>query len=211
MMPDSSPISPDAAIRKAAVDRLKWVIEMTADPRRRAAGRPVPFAAGGLQRQRPHGGREVAGRRGAAAGGRLRQTGQGQAGHRVSEPLRVLLPDDGRRRPEPGQGGRIIRTSRRCTTPSTPTSRRRTSRRRSRSSPDSFVHVHISENDRGTPGTGHVHWDETFAALHKVKYDGWLTIEAFGRALPDLAAATQGLARPVPGGGRGLHAEAWRS
>jgi len=26
---------------------------------------------------------------------------------------------------------------------------------------DSFVHVHISENDRGTPGTGHVHWDET--------------------------------------------------
>src|SRR5439155_17784427 len=21
-----------------------------------------------------------------------------------------------------------------------------------------FVHVHISENDRGTPGTGHVHW-----------------------------------------------------
>jgi D-psicose/D-tagatose/L-ribulose 3-epimerase len=56
---------------------------------------------------------------------------------------------------------------------------------------DSFIHVHISENDRGTPGTGHVHWKETFAALHKVKYDGWLTIEAFGRALPDLAAATK--------------------
>ena len=56
---------------------------------------------------------------------------------------------------------------------------------------DSFVHVHISENDRGTPGTGHVHWDETFKALRKVNYDGWLTIEAFGRALPDLAAATR--------------------
>jgi len=56
---------------------------------------------------------------------------------------------------------------------------------------DSFIHVHISENDRGTPGTGHVHWDETFKALRKVKYDGWLTIEAFGRALPDLAAATR--------------------
>jgi D-psicose/D-tagatose/L-ribulose 3-epimerase len=54
-----------------------------------------------------------------------------------------------------------------------------------------FVHVHISENDRGTPGTGHVHWDETFRALKKVGYDGWMVIEAFGRALPDLAAATK--------------------
>ena len=56
---------------------------------------------------------------------------------------------------------------------------------------DSFVHVHISENDRGTPGTGHVHWDETFKALRKAGYDGWLVIEAFSRALPDLAAATR--------------------
>lgn len=55
----------------------------------------------------------------------------------------------------------------------------------------SFVHVHISENDRGTPGSGHVAWDETFQALRQVGYDGWLVIEAFGRALPDLAAATK--------------------
>jgi D-psicose/D-tagatose/L-ribulose 3-epimerase len=54
-----------------------------------------------------------------------------------------------------------------------------------------FVHVHISENDRGIPGTGMVHWDETFRALREVNYDGWLTIESFGRALPDLAAATR--------------------
>jgi D-psicose/D-tagatose/L-ribulose 3-epimerase len=56
---------------------------------------------------------------------------------------------------------------------------------------DSFIHVHVSENDRGTPGTGHVHWDETFQALRRVNYDGWLVIEAFGRALPALAAATR--------------------
>jgi D-psicose/D-tagatose/L-ribulose 3-epimerase len=55
----------------------------------------------------------------------------------------------------------------------------------------SFIHVHISENDRGTPGTGHVAWDETFRALRQVGYDGWMVIEAFGRALPDLAAATK--------------------
>jgi D-psicose/D-tagatose/L-ribulose 3-epimerase len=54
-----------------------------------------------------------------------------------------------------------------------------------------FVHVHISENDRGTPGTGQVRWDEAFSALKKAKYDGWMVIEAFGRALPDLAAATR--------------------
>lgn len=51
-------------------------------------------------------------------------------------------------------------------------------------------HVHISENDRGVPGTGHVHWSETFRAIRDSGYDGWLTIEAFGRALPELAAAT---------------------
>jgi D-psicose/D-tagatose/L-ribulose 3-epimerase len=56
---------------------------------------------------------------------------------------------------------------------------------------DSIVHVHISENDRGTPGTGQIHWDETFRALKQIKYDGWLMIEAFGRALPALAAATR--------------------
>lgn len=52
-------------------------------------------------------------------------------------------------------------------------------------------HVHISENDRGTPGTGQVNWKEAFGALAEIKYDGWMVIEAFGRALPDLAAATK--------------------
>lgn len=50
-------------------------------------------------------------------------------------------------------------------------------------------HVHISENDRGTPGEGHNPWDETFAALAKHGYKGWLTIEAFTRNDPDFANA----------------------
>lgn len=50
-------------------------------------------------------------------------------------------------------------------------------------------HVHISENDRGTPGDGHVPWDETYAALAEVNYQGWLTIEAFSRNDPDFANA----------------------
>jgi D-psicose/D-tagatose/L-ribulose 3-epimerase len=52
-------------------------------------------------------------------------------------------------------------------------------------------HVHISENDRGTPGKGHIDWPATYKALKASKYDGWLTIEAFGRSLPALAAATR--------------------
>jgi D-psicose/D-tagatose/L-ribulose 3-epimerase len=52
-------------------------------------------------------------------------------------------------------------------------------------------HVHISENDRGTPGRGHAKIRETITALKGVGYDGWLTIEAFGSALPELAAATR--------------------
>ena len=56
---------------------------------------------------------------------------------------------------------------------------------------DVFAHVHISENDRGTPGTGQVRWAEAFSSLKKTGYDGWFVIEAFGRALPDLAAATR--------------------
>ena len=54
-----------------------------------------------------------------------------------------------------------------------------------------LAHVHISENDRGTPGTGQVNWPATFNTLAEIGYDGWMVIEAFGRALPDLAAATR--------------------
>lgn len=52
-------------------------------------------------------------------------------------------------------------------------------------------HFHCSANDRGIPGQDHVDWAGSFAALQSVGYDGWLVIEAFGRALPGLAAATK--------------------
>ena len=50
-----------------------------------------------------------------------------------------------------------------------------------------LAHVHISENDRGTPGDGQVRFDEAFASLAKINYKGWLTIEAFSRNDPDFA------------------------
>jgi D-psicose/D-tagatose/L-ribulose 3-epimerase len=56
---------------------------------------------------------------------------------------------------------------------------------------DKLVHIHISENDRSTPGQGGVRWDENFDAIVACGYDGWLVIEAFGLALPEIAAATK--------------------
>ncbi len=51
-------------------------------------------------------------------------------------------------------------------------------------------HVHTSENDRGTPGTGHIDWRGICLGLKDLRYDGWLTIESFGFALGELSAAT---------------------
>ncbi len=50
-------------------------------------------------------------------------------------------------------------------------------------------HVHTCENDRGTPGSGHVEWTDVFRALRDMGYDGWLTIESFGFAMGEISAA----------------------
>ncbi len=55
---------------------------------------------------------------------------------------------------------------------------------------DKINHVHISANDRATPGEDHVDWETTCRGLKGIGYDGWLTIEAFGSWIPDLAGAT---------------------
>lgn len=50
-------------------------------------------------------------------------------------------------------------------------------------------HVQVSENDRGTPGSGHVAWTAMFDVLADLGYDEWLTIESFGPNLGDFSAA----------------------
>jgi D-psicose/D-tagatose/L-ribulose 3-epimerase len=52
-------------------------------------------------------------------------------------------------------------------------------------------HVHISENDRSTPGCGNVRWKENFDTLHEIGYDGTMVVEAFGLALEKLVPATK--------------------
>jgi len=50
-------------------------------------------------------------------------------------------------------------------------------------------HCHISENDRGVPGTGHIDWKTYFSALKTIKYDRWLVVESFSSTVPEIACA----------------------
>jgi D-psicose/D-tagatose/L-ribulose 3-epimerase len=56
---------------------------------------------------------------------------------------------------------------------------------------DCLVHVHISENDRSTPGAGNVRWPENYDTLKEIGYDNLMVVEAFGLALEKLVAATK--------------------
>lgn len=51
-------------------------------------------------------------------------------------------------------------------------------------------YIHLSESDRGTPGSGNVRWDEVFAALASIGYSGDLVMESFVAHNPDIARAT---------------------
>lgn len=44
---------------------------------------------------------------------------------------------------------------------------------------DKLVHFHVSDNDRGVPGSGHVPWSEVKSGLDSIAYDGWIVAEMF--------------------------------
>jgi D-psicose/D-tagatose/L-ribulose 3-epimerase len=52
-----------------------------------------------------------------------------------------------------------------------------------------LLQVHTCENDRGTPGTGHVPWGEVFEALVDIDFQGPLVIESFTPELKEIAKA----------------------
>ena len=64
-------------------------------------------------------------------------------------------------------------------------------------------YIHLSESDRGTPGTGNVHWDEVFRGLEEIEYDGRLVMESFAAINEDIMGATA-LWRDVVGDPRAL-------
>jgi D-psicose/D-tagatose/L-ribulose 3-epimerase len=188
--PEANPISPDAAVREAAVERLKWIVEMTAVLGGEVLMGPFHSPLGVFSGTGPT---EDELKRGADVMRRVAEEGQKAEVkiaieylnrfecyflttaadtkafvQRVNHPNFKMVYDTFHANIEEKAIARTIAGV-----------------------IDSVIHVHISENDRGTPGTGHVPWDETFRALRQGGYDGWLVIEAFGRALPALAAATR--------------------
>ncbi|HNP73154.1 MAG TPA: sugar phosphate isomerase/epimerase family protein [Kouleothrix sp.] len=50
-------------------------------------------------------------------------------------------------------------------------------------------HVHACENDRGTPGSGHVPWNDVAAGLRDIGYDGPVVIESFTSKVKSIARA----------------------
>jgi D-psicose/D-tagatose/L-ribulose 3-epimerase len=51
-------------------------------------------------------------------------------------------------------------------------------------------YIHLSESDRGTPGTANVHWDEVFRGLKDIDYGGALAMESFAAVNEALIGAT---------------------
>jgi D-psicose/D-tagatose/L-ribulose 3-epimerase len=68
-------------------------------------------------------------------------------------------------------------------------------------------HVQASENDRGTPGSGHIPWAEVVAALRAVGYTGSVVVESFLPTVREIARAVS-LWRPVAASMDALAADA---
>ena len=61
---------------------------------------------------------------------------------------------------------------------------------------DHLKYIHLSESDRGTPGEGCCDWDEVFAALAAVGFDGGMAMESFINMPPEIGHALS-IWRPV--------------
>ncbi|MCS5716938.1 sugar phosphate isomerase/epimerase [Herbiconiux sp. CPCC 205763] len=58
-----------------------------------------------------------------------------------------------------------------------------------RAAGEKVFHFQVSENDRGTPGSGHVPWTETWEALDEIGYRGSIVIESFLPTVVEIARA----------------------
>lgn len=57
-------------------------------------------------------------------------------------------------------------------------------------------YIHLSESDRGVPGSGTIAWDEVFAGLAGIGFSGGMAMESFIHMPPQLASALS-VWRPV--------------
>lgn len=188
--PETNPISPDAAIRKQAGERLKWAIEMNHILGSFALCGPFHSPLGVFSGVPPTGDEK------ARAVEVLRSAAELAQGANLTLAIEYLNRFECYFLTTAHDAAALVRA---VDHPNFRTMydtfhahiEEKSQATTIRTLAPVMAHVHISENDRGVPGTGQVHWDEAFRTLKEVGYDGWLVIEAFGRALPDLAAATR--------------------
>jgi D-psicose/D-tagatose/L-ribulose 3-epimerase len=190
MTPENNPISPDATVRAAAVDRLKWAVEMNHVLGSYAMCGPFHSPLGVFSGAGPTADEK------ARAADVLRQAAGFADGADLTLAIEYLNRFECYFLTTAAQARDLVKAVDhprfRCMYDTFHAHIEEKSQAAAIATvADAFAHVHVSENDRGTPGTGQVRWDEAFAALKQTGYDGWLVIEAFGRALPDLAAATR--------------------
>lgn len=74
---------------------------------------------------------------------------------------------------------------------------------------DRLVHVQANENDRGTPGTGHLNWTGIRDSLTTIGYRGSLVIETFGAPSKELARAAS-IWRPLAASADELASEGFK-
>jgi D-psicose/D-tagatose/L-ribulose 3-epimerase len=190
MTPEYNPISPDANIRKAAVDRLKWAVEMNHTLGSYAMCGPYHSPLGVFSGTGPTADEK------SRAAEVLRQAADFAKSANLTLAIEYLNRFECYFLTTAVDAAALVRSVNhpnfRCMYDTFHAHIEEKSQASAIATvKDVFAHVHISENDRGTPGTGQVRWEEAFTALKKTGYDGWFVIEAFGRALPDLAAATR--------------------
>jgi D-psicose/D-tagatose/L-ribulose 3-epimerase len=183
---DETPISEDAAVRAKALDRIKWAIDRTHDLNATILCGPIHSAHAHLAKRAPEDweygfGAEV-----------LHAAGEYAAQANITLGLEALNRFECYLCNTMEQLTRLIvavdhpNVKAMFDTHHANIEEKSFSKALSTIAPH-LVHVHISENDRGTPGDGQVHFDEAFSNLAKIKYNGWLTIEAFSRNDPDFA------------------------
>ncbi len=188
--PEASPISPDEAVRRAALDRLKWAIEMTSHLGGELLCGPyhsplAVFSGTGPTEDEKTRATDV-----------LRQAAEEAAQAKVKLAIEYLNRFECYFLTTAVDAKALVQKVNHPHFRTMYDTFHANIEEKSHSQSiahlgEDMIHFHVSECDRGTPGTGQVHWDEAFQALRKAQYDGWLVIEAFGRALPDLAAATK--------------------
>ncbi len=185
---DANPVSPDAAVRAKALDGLKWNIDRTVDAGSKLLCGPIHSAFATFSRAEP---KDEEYQRSAevlrAAGDYAQQAG-------VTLALEALNRFECYLCNTMGQLRRLVElTNHPSVRAMFDTHHANIEEKHQvdaiRTIAPHLAHVHLSENDRGTPGSGHVNFAEALSTLASVGYDGWMTIEAFSRADPGFANA----------------------